>query len=315
MQKNPHFDDNRLIWRDEYSGQYDSPESGYADQFETQWMLGLQSREGYYRHPGICVDDDYISDRIYEWTGHHPRGVEHYDASCGARPLDHPISVSLIEGKECADIGCGMGRWTRTLQKLGAASVVSVDISESAVNSVRRFNDRVMRTSIMTFIHDYPEFRDRFDFTVFWGVAMHTHDPLQAFLNAAGTVKRGGTLYMMVYAPEGMHGTSITNYQRRKFHRLKTVEERLGFVDKVYHRKWDSDYPLVENLKNALRNIRRLPKGSKIGALDMLEPFYNWVIPWEVIQGWMQKGRFKDVRFLNEFELDRCAYHVLGVRE
>ncbi|MFQ5757133.1 MAG: class I SAM-dependent methyltransferase [Acidiferrobacterales bacterium] len=314
MQRNTHFDDNRIIWRDEYSGQYDVPPLGYSEEFDLQWRLGLEGKDGYYRHPGACVDDDYIADRVYEWTGHHPLGVEHYDASCGARPLDHPIDVFLIKGKECADIGCGMGRWTRTLQKIGAASVLSVDMSESALQSVRRYNDRVMKANIMTLIREYPELKEQFDFTVFWGVAMCTHDPLQAFLNAAATVKPGGTLYMMVYAPEGMHGASITKYQRRKFHRLRTVSERLAMVDNIFNRRWDSDYPFIENVKNLWRNMRRLPKGSKLGLLDALEPFYNWVIPLEVIEGWMAKGNFSNMKLLNERENPKCAYHVLAIK-
>ena len=200
------------------------------------------------------------------------------------------------------------------MQKIGAASVLSVDMSESALQSVRRFNDHVLKASVMTLLQDHPELKSGFDFAVLWGVAMCTHDPLVAFSNAAGTVKTGGALYIMVYASEGLHGMRLTNRQRRKFHELKTVEERLTFVDKVYHRQWDADYSLIDNLKNLSRNIRGLPKGSKVGVLDMLEPFYNWVIPWEVIEEWMRRIGFKKIQLLNEFEPHKCAYHVLGIR-
>ena len=125
-------------------------------------------------------------------------------------------------------------------------------------------------------------------------------------------MKPGGSLYLRVYAPEGLHNTKLTNHQRRKFDRLKTVEQRLAFVDKCYHRRWDRDFELIDNLKNVSRNLRRLPKGSKVGVLDLLEPFYNWTIPWNVIENWMAEAGFSGVRLLNEFEPQKCAYHVLG---
>ena len=315
MQKNPHFDEDRLVWRDEYSGKYEAPVDGYGEQFDLQWKLGLEGRPGYYDHPGASVEETYIDDRIFEWTGRHPKGEKYYDSSCGARPLDHPIDEKLIRGRDCIDVGCGMGRWTRTLQRIGAKSVLSVDMSESALESVKRFNGNVLKASVMSLIADHPDLKERFDFAVLWGVAMCTHDPLRAFQNAAGTVKHGGAMYLMVYAPEGIHGQDLTNRQRRKFYSFDNVQDRLKFVDKVYDRAWDGDYSLTDNLKNVLRNIRKLPKGSKVGVLDMLEPFYNWVIPWEVVQSWMRQGGFSRVLLLNEHEPEKCAYHVLGIKD
>ena len=68
----------------------------------------------------------------------------------------------------------------------------------------------------------------------------------------------------------------------------------------------------LENLKNLLRNLLALPRGSQLGVLDMLEPFYNWVIPMDVIEGWMSRAGFADLLLLNELEPEKCAYHVLA---
>jgi SAM-dependent methyltransferase len=310
--RNPHFDHGRVVWCDEYSGQYEQPTAGYSEQFDLQWEIALKGIAEYTDDPGAAVDDAHIEDRVYEWTRMHPRGTGFTDASSGIRALDHPIDPSLIRGRKCVDVGCGMGRWTRALQMIGAADVLSIDVSDSALESVARFNRNTLRADITRLPEDHPELVEQFDFAVFWGVAMHTQDPRKAFASAASLVRPGGFIYLMVYAPEGMHNTAIVNIQRRIFSRLKTVEERLAFVERVYDRAWNWSYPPLENLKNLLRNLKGLPKGGKLGVLDMLEPFYNWVIPMEVIEGWMARAGFADVRLLNEFEPEKCAYHVLA---
>jgi SAM-dependent methyltransferase len=313
--RNPHFDEDRLVWRDEYSGQYDPP--AYDEQFDLQWKIALEGNAEYYANPGASVDDSYIEDRVYEWTGKHPtREKGFYDASMGIRVLDNPIDPALINGKQCIDIGCGMGRWTRTLQRLGAKEVLSVDISESALKSTVRFNKNILRANIMNLPKEHPELKEKFDFGNFWGVAMCTHDPKMAFESAAFTIKPGGALYLMVYATEGIHNTKLCNIQRRKFYHLKSVEERLAYVDAAYDRKWDWDYPLIDNILNVTRNLCRLPKGSKVGFLDMLEPFYNWTIPLNVIEGWIKSNGFSRMVVLNEGEKGRmrCAHHVLCIK-
>lgn len=310
--KNPHFDENRLVWKDSYTNQYQPPV--YSEQFDLQWKIALEGNQEYYRNPGASVDDNYIDDRVYEWTGQHPSGTNALrDGTMGTRTLDTPINPALIRGKKCVDIGCGMGRWTRTMQRIGAAEVTSIDISESALKSVSRFNDKVIRANIMELSKKHPELTNQFDFGNFWGVAMCTHNPPQAFTNAANLIKPGGALYLMVYSPEGMHNTNIVNIMRKKFNNLKTVEDRLKYVDAVYERRWDKDYPLYENLKNVARTLLNRPRGSKVGWLDLLEPYYNWTIPRDVIHTWYEQAGFENITFLNENEYPKVAHHVLGI--
>ena len=312
--RNPHFDDDLLVWDDDYSGRYQPPADGYGDQFDLQWQLCLDGKESFVRAPGAAVDDAAIADRIFEWTGEHANNGASSAKTTGTRPLDFRLGVNLIAHKDCIDIGCGLGRWTRVMQKLGARSVLSVDLSKSALDGVRRFNQNVLWADVTNLPAEHPELVNRFDFANLWGVAMHTHDPLKVFLSASATLKPGGALYLMVYAPEGMHNRSITNRQRKEFFRLANLQEKLVYADRVYDRRWDASSPLMENLKNVLRNLVRRPKGSKLGVLDMLEPFYNWVIPFAVIEGWARKGGFSTMRLLNQFEPRKCAHHVLMLK-
>lgn len=312
--RNPHFDDGLVAWSDAYSGRYAPPPSTYGEQFDLQWKLALTKGTDWLDHPGASVDDAYIDDRVYEWTGRHPAGGSFRDGSGGVRVLDRTIDPALIVGKRCIDVGCGMGRWTRTMQRLGAREVVSVDISASAVESTGRHNPNTFRADLMDLTASHPEWVGAFDFACFWGVAMHTHDPRRAFASAASTVSPTGAIYLMVYAPEGLHGDPLTVQQRKAFHALDTVEARLAYVEHVYHRRLDPAYRLRDNWRNLLRTVRGTPKGGRVGVLDMLEPYYNWVIPWDVVAGWMRAEGFTKVTLLNERESPKCAWHVLGQR-
>ncbi|MEA2493537.1 MAG: hypothetical protein QOJ29_1448 [Thermoleophilaceae bacterium] len=311
---NPHFDEDLVVWSDDLSGRYAPPPRPYSEQFDLQWKLALERHPQYLQHPGADIASRYIDDRIYEWTGIHPSGGGFNDPSAGMRILDHPLDLDLIRNRDCIDIGCGMGRWTKTMQALGARSVLSVDASESALRSVCAFNDHVLQADVMDLPALHPELVGAFDFACFWGVAMCTHDPRKAFLSAASVVRPGGSLYLMVYAPEGINGRPLTNIQRRLFHTKTTVQERMDFVTHVHERGWDRAYPLRENVKNRLRDLLRRPRGGALGVLDMLQPFYNWVIPFEVIEGWGRAGGFSTLQLLNDAESPKAAYHVLATK-
>jgi SAM-dependent methyltransferase len=315
--RNPHFDDNRIIWSNDYSGLYTSPPTGTDQQFELQWKLALEGREGYTDTPGAGLDDKHIDDRIYTWTGKHPSGNGFHDPRAVQRVLDHPVDVELlIRGKRCADVGCGMGRWTKALQRMDAQYVLSIDVAESSINSVKRFNENVLRADILQLDKEHPELAGTFDFVNLWGVAHHTYDPWLAFRNAAALLKPKGAMYLYVYAETGLHNDPLVNLQRKLFYNLKCVDDRLAFVERVYHRKWDWRYPLKRNFDNMLANLSNQPKGVRICVLDMLETYYNWVIPWDVVTQWMASQKFDRVIHLNELEPigQKCGYHVLGLR-
>jgi SAM-dependent methyltransferase len=312
----PHFDLNIVVWSDSYSGTYPPPE-GYDTEFDLQWRLALDGQEGYADNPGASTEHRYINDRIYEWTGRHPEGHKRFhDPSMSSTLLDRPIDPDLIRGKKCIDIGCGMGRWTRVMQALGAESVLSIDMSESAMKSVSRYNTNVIKADVMKIPEEHPEWVEKFDFACFWGVAMCTHDPRKAFLSAASTVKPGGALYLMVYGLKSMHSSSLVSTQRRRFHRLASVQDRLAYVDHVYCHSWDKEYRLRDNVRNQLIRIAGLIsrrwKRSKIAYLDMLEPRYNWVIPEQVAFGWFSQAKFRSCERL--FRHETKSHHLLGIR-
>ncbi len=311
---NPHFDEGILVWSDEFSGSY-APPGDYARQFDEKWRLVLEDPSGqlgFNDGPGVRLDDDSIDRLVQEWIG--PAASDgRNDSDAQDATLTSHVDPSLIKGRPCVDIGCGMGRWTRVMQVLGASEVLSVDAANHAVESVSRFNPNVLQADVVDLLDTHPELAGRFAFANLWGVAHHTHDPRAAFMSAAQTVAPGGAFYLMVYSPEGLHNSDRVNLFRKVFNDLQTTEERLSFVRAIHRREWHSRLPITMNSKNVLRNALRRPRwGRVIGLLDMMLPWYNWTIPLDVATGWLRDAGFQEVTVLNEDSPNRVAHHVLG---
>jgi len=307
--RSPHFDDDRVIWKDEYSGLYEPVD--YSIQFDYEWKLFGEKKIGFCSHTGVETDDPWIDDRIYELTGvknfieRKKIGAAAFYAkklldffipeeqrNIGGRLyLDPKFSIDHFDGKRCLDIGCGAGRWTKTLLTLGA-TVKSIDVSEHGLKSTRRFNDDVEALSIFDIKTRRKDLHSAFDFVICWGVVMCTHDPKEAFENAAIAVKRGGQLYTMIYAPT-YHNSPDILAKRKHYHtQLSTLEEKLQYAYDI------SDCP-----ENAINN------------LDMLNTFYNWTVPEETIHNWYKTNGLESVVTLNAHENPKCAYHVLGTKK
>ena len=277
----------------------------YDAQFDQQWKLFQEQRQGFTQHAGAETRDPWVDERIAELTG-----VEGYlqrkrHGEWGYRlrkwwrqekkmglgstlRLDPAFPLSHFEGKKCIDVGCGAGRWTKALLALGA-DVKSTDTSPSGLAAVRQFNADVEDQDLFG-LAERTDLHQQFDFAICWGVLMHTHDPREAFAAVASTVAPGGELYTMIYAPEGMHNSDEVWEHRRKYHReLKTTEARLQYAEQLAG-----------------------GSGNTLGHLDMLNTFYNWVVPEAVIHQWYREQGFTEVITLNAAEQRKCAYHVLG---
>lgn len=307
---NPHFDDGLLVWSDDYSGRYQPID--YDIQFDCEWKLFLDRQPGFHQHTGVDTCDAWIDDRIYELTGvsHYiqtrrygslmvaglewirnrtGKGQERRDVG-GRLILDPKFSIGHFRGKDCLDVGCGAGRWTRTLLALGA-KVKSVDVSAHGLKSTKRFNDDVEYLNLFDILETRPDIHRAYNFTICWGVIMCTHDPKLAFRNIAATARPGGELYTMTYCPGYHDSLDITNHRKHYHRNLTTKQEKLEYAYKI------SDI-----------------RDNCINQLDMLNTFYNWVVPEEVVYGWYEENGFSDVLTLNSAEKYKCANHILGRR-
>ena len=307
LPRNPHFDDQRVIWSDAYSGAYEPV--AYDQQFDDQWRLFLSRQTGFCDHTGVETSDEYIDDRIAELTGVRDvlwrrkwgalasiagrlsgRTARAERRGVGGRLwLEPKFPLDFFTGKRCLDAGCGAGRWTKTLRSLGA-SVKSIDVSRHGLESTRRFNDDVERCSLFE-IPDRAALHRAFDFTLCWGVVMCTHDPRAAFDAVASTVRPGGALYLMVYAPTYHVSPQVLEWRARYHRECRTFDEKLAFA-----------YSVADRPENA------------INLLDMLNTFYNWTIPEDVCRGWFEANGFRDIVLLNRSEPHACGLHMLGTK-
>jgi len=289
MTKNPHFDDNRILWKDSYAGEYEPVK--YGVQFDDQWRLFLEKKTGFHNHSGVETSDDFINHRIYELTG-----VDNFlDLGSQTRyniasnviksqTLNESFPLDFFKDKKCIDIGCGAGRWTKTLQKLGC-KVTSTDVSPHGLESVRKFNDDVHELNLFDIVEKRDDFHNKFDLAICWGVIMCTHNPKLAFENVCQTVAPGGYLYIMVYNDTYHHSHFVVN-ARKHYHTLHTFEEKLNYA-----------YAISKTKENA------------INQLDMLNTFYNWTIDEDTARSWYREAGFTNVKRINK---GGCAHHIIG---
>ena len=110
-----------------------------------------------------------------------------------------------FRGARCLDAGCGGGRNSIAMARLGASRVTGIDLGVQGLEDARR---RAADLSNVEFQHasilDIP-FPDA-TFDVVWcaGVLMITADEERALDELTRVVKPGGNLYLLVYATEGL---------------------------------------------------------------------------------------------------------------
>ena len=114
------------------------------------------------------------------------------------------ISKEGLAGKSFLDIGSGSGLHSLAALRLGAASIIAVDIDPNSVEATRTTLERnwtgknaeVRLVSVLA-----PEARDlgQFDVVYSWGGLHHTGAMWEAIEKAASHVKPGGQFILAVY--------------------------------------------------------------------------------------------------------------------
>ena len=81
-----------------------------------------------------------------------------------------------LDGKICLDAGCGPGRWTYSIQQLGAKKVDSFDVSAEAIKHCKQINPNAYVDNILE-LKPNPIY----DFVLSWGVLHHNRNTREAF--------------------------------------------------------------------------------------------------------------------------------------
>jgi SAM-dependent methyltransferase len=152
------------------------------------------------------------------------------------------------------DAGCGGGRWTVALLRLGAR-VTAIDVSEAALQRTRGAAGqatrlRTIRANVLALPDEITG--ARFDMVFSFGVLHHTGETLRALRNVARLVHDDGLLCLYLY---GADSWSWSTRLRTDLLRLRLAS--VPFADKVEYLK------------------RRFPERDVHQCFDLLSPTIN----------------------------------------
>jgi len=126
------------------------------------------------------------------------------------RLIINGLDRNFFANKKCADIGCGGGRFSFVMAKLGAEQIIGVDVGKKSLDSAR-FNASRLNLRQIQFIlgdaYDTELLSETFDFAVSNGVAHHHTKIEDAFKEIFRILKPGGQmwLYMVGLLDEVFH--------------------------------------------------------------------------------------------------------------
>jgi 2-polyprenyl-6-hydroxyphenyl methylase/3-demethylubiquinone-9 3-methyltransferase len=130
-----------------------------------------------------------------EWAGF----ISDFDTGRRIQVLVHSLlCAGSIAGKRCLEVGCGLGYFTRELQRFGPAALTAVDISPTLVARLAAANPEVEclvgdAMDLSSALHDR-----QFDVILSSEVIEHTPDPARAFAQMAEHLAPGGRLVVSV---------------------------------------------------------------------------------------------------------------------
>ena len=180
---------------------------------------------------------------------------------------------SFIKDKICLDAGCGPGRWTCAMQKLGAKKVDSFDLSEEAVKRCKEINPNA-------YVFDIWDLKPNpiYDFVLSWGVLHHTKNTRQAFSKVASQVKKGGMLHVMIYnkendwAYEGFRGDTCV--EKHAYWMTLSDQEKIKLCEDMV-KKYGGNIHL---------------------KFDALNPTYNWSHSSDEVESWFKEEGFSEIK-------------------
>lgn len=237
-----------LLWRNDLKR--GSTGNQTRDSFDYQWGE-IPAGEAMPSNPEFLAA---TPQRIVEWTR---------------------LPAEWFKGKRVLDAGCGLGRWSYGLAKLGA-HVTAIDQSRNALEATKKLVSPVGEIEILQkdlLNLDLPP--ASFDFVWSFGVAHHTENLLKAFANICQCVKPGGWLFMMLYGwPEDRVGFS----GKADYEEIRQKTMHLSFAEKV------------EFLR------KRYPAEVVHGYFDAISPLVNELVTFEWIQTFLQAQGFERIQ-------------------
>lgn len=231
--------------------------------------LRRQTLESFdYQWAGISAGEAMLSD---------PWFVERVDRILAKELL--ALDAGWFEGRSVLDAGCGGGRWTLGLLRLGCR-VLAVDASAHALESTRAQMTRLAPKAVaagrletlQVDLLDLPASLAcrRFDLVYSFGVLHHTGDTRRALGSLAPLVAESGFLFLYLY---GLRSLS---------HRMTLAWLRTLL------------FPLPFRAKQAAL-ARLFPKRDVHQTFDLLSPAVNDTFAHATVEGWLGELGFPQV--------------------
>jgi SAM-dependent methyltransferase len=223
----------------------------------------------------------------YQW-GHMADGEAMLSDEWFTANVDRIIADELLgidrtwfHGRAALDAGCGGGRWTLGLLRLGCR-VLAVDASPHAVQGTLRRMERLAPQAIAEgrleaaeadLLRPAAPWADRrFDLVFSFGVLHHTGDTRRALRNVAARVAPSGVLFLYLY------GRSSAPLAARTL--VNSVRMALS--------------PLSFSAKRAVL-ARLLPRRDPHQAFDLLSPLINETLEDTTVEAWLREEGLVDV--------------------
>lgn len=120
------------------------------------------------------------------------------------------FDLSWFREKRCLDAGCGGGRYSIAMGRLGAAKVIGCDVSAEGIKDCRRRAKGVPTVSFdEASVLDLPFEDASFDFVCSSGVLHHTADPARGLREITRVLRPGGRVFLLLYGARGLRWPTI----------------------------------------------------------------------------------------------------------
>ncbi len=196
------------------------------------------------------------------------------------------LDRNWFAGKRVIDIGCGAGRYSWAMAKLGA-EVTSADQSDKGLQEVQNACSEFPshKTMKINLLEELPKELGQYDLVWSFGVLHHTGNTFGAFKKIVPLVKDGGYLFLMIYGePRYDILTEYEEVNEYEFWRHKTRNMSMNET--------------LEAIKTGMRNKQFRINGEEYvhGYFDAISPKINDLHRPEEIIGWFQQYGFKDIK-------------------
>ena len=187
------------------------------------------------------------------------------------------LPISDFRGKKALDAGCGGGRYTVALKKIGFGEVVGVDISKPGLKNCET---RLAKKEISGISYkegtvlDLPFEDESFDFVYSNGVLHHTSDLVKGIHELLRILKKGGNGFLyLIENPGGIYWDIIEI--------LRCVVKDVGFAyaREVFH-------------------MLGVPPNRRFFILDHIMAPINIRSTCEEIEGWLKQAGASEIRRL-----------------